>query len=119
MKTLGVVLLSLAVCAPAAAQTSERMKVTDKHGVVTTRETLQSGKNVERITCRAFNALDESFKPQAVTYAVDYGKRAKPKDLKVDVAGVERITPVVIETCKARPQETLLQRIRSVFHHGK
>lgn len=119
MKTLGVVLLSLTIAGPVVAQTSERLKVSDKHGVVTTRETLKSGKHIEKITCRAFNALDESFKPEAIGYAVDYGKRAKPKDLDVDVAGVERITPVVIETCKARPQETLLQRIKSVFHHGK
>ena len=119
MKALGIVLLSLTIAAPVAAQTSEHLKVSDKRGVVTTRETLRSGKHIEKITCRAFNALDESFKPEAVTYAVDYSKRAKPKDMKVDVAGVERITPVVIETCKARPQETLLQRIKSVFHHGK
>ena len=119
MKTLGVVLLSVAIAGPVAAQTSERVKVSDKRGVITARETLKSGKNVEKVTCRAFNALDESFKPQAITYAVDYGKRARPKDMTVDVKGVERITPVVIETCKARPQETLLQRIKAVFHHRR
>ena len=120
MKTVAVLLLALTAATPVVAQASEtKTKVTERHGVVTTRETLKSGKHVEKVTCRAFNALDESFKPEAVGYAVEYGKRAKPRDVDVDVAGVERITPVVIETCKARPQETLLQRIKSVFHHGR
>ncbi len=120
MKLLAVALLSLAVAVPAVAQTQkDTLKVTEKRGVVATTEMLKSGKNIEKITCKSFNALDESFKPQAVGYAVDYGKRARPKDFVMDVSGVEKITPVVIDTCKAHPERPLLDRVKAAFHHKK
>ena len=116
MKTLvSCLTLALVAASPAAAQVESYQSKT-KHGVTTTTERLKAGKDVEKITCKQFNALEESFKPQAVAYAVEYTTKGKVKDPMIDVAGTERVTPVVIRECKTRTSEPLLARIKAAFH---
>jgi len=109
--TLAAALAATVLSTMASAQT---VKVADRKGVVTATEWVKEGKHIEKITCKAFNGFDDSFKPTAVTEAVRYVK-GKPKSETVDVAGVEEITPAVIEGCRARPDHTLVGRIRAVL----
>jgi len=73
-------------------------------------------KTVEKITCKEFVALDDEFKPKAVSYALGYDRAKHPEAEVIDITGVDRIVPVIITSCKARPTETLLQRIRADLH---
>lgn len=116
--------LSALCCGAAIAQAPARPivqqeRVSDRAGVLKTTEVLKSGKQLETVTCRSFNALDESFKPQAVTYAANYGPhgRAHPTDT---VTGVERIVPVVVTDCRARPGDRLVDRVHKAMatHKG-
>ncbi|WP_294197162.1 HdeA/HdeB family chaperone [uncultured Sphingomonas sp.] len=59
-------------------------------------------KKLETVSCRDFNALDESYRPQAVVYAANYGPKGKPHPT-VTVDGVENVIPVVVAQCKAQP----------------
>jgi hypothetical protein len=109
--TLAAMLATAVASMPVSAQT---LKVEDKKGVVTATEWIKQGKHVEKITCKAFNGFDESFKPTAVTEAARYAK-GKLRDETIDVAGIERVTPAVIEGCRANPDHTLVARIRQAF----
>ena len=116
MKTLiGCLAAAMLIAGPATAQV-ENYKSKTRDGVTTTTERLKAGKGIEKITCKQFNALEESFKPQAIAYAVEYTKKGKIKDPMIDVAGTERVTPVVIRDCKTRTSEPLITRIKAAFH---
>ncbi len=65
-------------------------------------EVLKSGKKMETVSCHDFGMLDESFRPQAIVYAANYGPKGKPHPTYT-VDGVEKIVPVVVDQCKARP----------------
>ncbi len=109
---------SILIAGPATAQVESYSSKT-KDGVITTTERLKAGKEIEKITCKQFNALDESFKPQAIAYAVEYTKKGKVKDPMINVAGTERVTPVAIRDCKTRTSEPLMARIKAAFHHKR
>ncbi len=97
----------LALCALAPAFAAPAKKPVSKPAPV---------KTAEKITCREFLALDDQFKPTAVSFVLGYDKAKRPEARDVDVAGVDSIVPVIVDTCRARPTETLLQRIRNDLH---
>jgi hypothetical protein len=75
-----------------------------------------SAKTTEKISCREFIALRDEFKPQVVSYALGYDRAKRPEARFVDVSGIETIVPVLISSCRARPDESLLQRVRAEIH---
>lgn len=113
-KTLLALSLVLVAGGPVAA--FAQTKVQERGGIITTTTTQKQGKHVEKITCREFLAIEDRFRPEAVSYAIGYTKAHKPKDAVIDVRGIDRLTPVIIKTCQARPQESLLQRVRAELH---
>lgn len=107
----------LAICAvsavSAAGIASAQTKISERNGVITTTHTERRGKQIEKVTCREFLALQDRFQPQVISYAVGYDKARKPEDAVLDVAGISRIVPVVQKSCRTSPQQTLIQRIRT------
>ena len=70
-------------------------------------------KPLPKMTCEDFVGLEESFKPKVVYWAVAYGKNGQPDAEAVDVVGVEKVVPIVIEECKKVPQETFWQKVKA------
>ena len=70
-------------------------------------------KPLPKMTCEDFIGLDESFKPKAVYWAVAYGKNGHPEAEEVDVVGVEKVVPIVIEECQKAPKETFWQKVKA------
>lgn len=75
-----------------------------------------AAKPAERITCHEFVTLDDQFKPQTISYLIGYNKAKHPDQETIDISGVERIVSIVTESCKAKPEETLSQRIRALWN---
>ena len=73
-------------------------------------------KTTEKITCREFIALRDEFKPQIVSYTLGYDRAKRPDAAFIDVAGIDKIVPVLVSSCRAKPEQSLLQRIRAGFH---
>lgn len=96
-KKIKVAPTSAAVAAPAA---------TSAHHAATK-------KPLPKMTCEDFIGLDESFKPKAVYWAVAYGKNGQPEAEEVDVVGVEKVVPLVIEECRKAPKETFWQKVKA------
>lgn len=84
------------------ATIKEQANIPSRSGVDRTVAVLKSGKKLETVTCGDFGLLDESFRPQAVVYGANYGPKGKAHPT-VTVDGVERIVPVVVGECRARP----------------
>lgn len=70
----------------------------------------------ETLTCRDFVRLREDFRPTVVSYALGYTHAKRPQLDAVDVGGVAQLVPVLVQSCRERPTETLLQRIEAFFH---
>jgi hypothetical protein len=92
----------------------QKERISDRNGVLRTTEVLKSGKHLETVTCRDFTMLDEGFKPQAVTYAANYGPKGKAHPTET-VSGVERFVPVVVTNCRARPGDKLVNQVHSAM----
>lgn len=104
LKTFGIVAAAsvAAMSSGAYAQSVyEQAHVPAKHGMRVI-EVLKSGKRMETVSCHDFGLLDESFRPQAVVYAANYGPKGRPHPTYT-VDGIEKIVPIVVDQCKARP----------------
>ena len=74
-----------------------------------------SKKPLEKMTCEEFVGLEDSFKPDAVYWAIAYGEDGKPESAGVNVEGIEQTVPVVIEACQKTPKESFWQKAKAEF----
>ena len=73
-----------------------------------------SGKKaVEKMTCEDFVGLEDSFKPDAVYWAIAYGEDGKPESAGVSVEGIERMVPVIVEACQTTPKQSFWQKVKA------
>lgn len=71
-------------------------------------------KPIASVTCEEFNALEETFKPNVIAWAAGYQQgQKKPDVVAIDVQGVDRITPVVIDACAKAPTTSLWSKIEA------
>ncbi|HTN73469.1 MAG TPA: HdeA/HdeB family chaperone [Methylomirabilota bacterium] len=70
-------------------------------------------KPLAKMTCEEFVGFDDSFKPKLVYWGVAYGRDGKPESAGVNVAGIERIVPIVVESCKMAPRESFWERVKA------
>jgi acid stress chaperone HdeA len=78
-------------------------------------QSASSKKPLEKMTCEEFVGLEDSFKPHAVSWAVAYGADGKPESAGVNVEGIQRVIPVVIEACQKTPKESFWQKVKAEF----
>ncbi|WP_242098412.1 HdeA/HdeB family chaperone [Sphingomonas sp. CROZ-RG-20F-R02-07] len=83
-------------------RTVESTTVTRPSGTMSKVELLKTGKRLDTVSCRDYNMLEETYRPQAIVYGANYGPRGHAHPT-VAVDGVERIVPVVTASCRARP----------------
>ena len=97
---------------------TEQAQIPGRAGTERTVAVIKSGKNLETGTCRDFNLLDETFKPEAIRTAANYGPKGKAHPT-VTIAGVETIRPMVVASCKARPGDHFTASVNAALkHHG-
>jgi acid stress chaperone HdeA len=70
-------------------------------------------KPLGKMTCEDFLAVDDTFKPKLVYYAVAYAQGGKPEAAVIDVEGTDKITPALIEECKAAPKESFWKKLKA------
>lgn len=116
--TLGVLGSGTASAAPQAKKpwVTEAAQIPGRAGTERTVAVIRSGRNLETVTCRDFNLLDESFQPEAIRTAANYGPKGKPRPT-VTIAGVETIRPMVVASCKARPGDHFTASVDAALKH--
>ncbi len=70
-------------------------------------------KPLGKMTCADFLGFEDSFKPKVVYWAVARGQGGKPESAGVNVAGIEKMIPVLIDACKKAPQESFWQKVKA------
>lgn len=71
-----------------------------------------SAKPVNSWSCEDFLAVDESFQPIAVGFAEALNSKDKPEDAVLDISGIEKITPVIIQACKENTEISFKEKVR-------
>jgi acid stress chaperone HdeA len=69
-------------------------------------------KPLGKMTCEDFLSFEDSFKPKVVYWAVAYGQGGKPESAGVNVAGIEKMVPVLIDGCKKAPKESFWEKVK-------
>jgi acid stress chaperone HdeA len=70
-------------------------------------------KPVGKMTCEDFLSIEDSFKPKVVYWAVARSQSGKPESAGVNVAGIEKIVPVIMEGCKKAPKESFWEKVKA------
>ena len=70
-------------------------------------------KPLGKMSCEDFLAIEDSFKPKVVYWAVAYGQGGKPESAGVNVAGIEKMVPVLIDGCKKAPKESFWEKVKA------
>ena len=70
-------------------------------------------KPLGKMSCEDFLAIEDSFKPKVVYWAVAYGQGGKPESAGVNIEGTEKIIPVVVEGCKKAPKESFWEKVKA------
>jgi len=72
-----------------------------------------ANKPLGKMTCEDYVALDESFKPKMVYWAVAYGQGGKPESAGINVEGTEKIIAALGEACKKAPKESFWEKVKA------
>ena len=72
-----------------------------------------SSKPLGKMSCEDFIALDDSFKPKMVYWAVAYGQGGKPESAGINVEGTEKIIATLGEACKKAPKESFWEKVKA------
>jgi acid stress chaperone HdeA len=70
-------------------------------------------KPVGKMTCEDFLGIEDSFKPKVVYWAVARSQSGKPESAGVNVAGIEKIVPVIVEGWKKAPKESFWEKVKA------
>ena len=70
-------------------------------------------KPLAKMTCADFLAFEDSFKPKVVYWAVARGQGGKPESAGVNVAGIEKMIPVMIEACTKEPKGSFWEKVKA------
>jgi len=72
-----------------------------------------ASKPLGKMTCEDYIALDDSFKPKMVYWAVAYGQGGKPESAGINVEGTEKIIATLGEACKKAPKESFWEKVKA------
>ena len=83
------------------------------------RSAFAAGKALGKMSCEDFLAVEDTVKPKLVYWAVAYAKGGKPEAAVIDVEATDKITPMVIEECKAQPKESFWKKVKAEVKKAK
>jgi acid stress chaperone HdeA len=74
----------------------------------------ESGKKpLGKMTCEDFLVLDDTVKPKVVYWAVAYARGGKPQAAVLDIEGTDKITPLLIQECTAKPKDSFWKKVKA------
>lgn len=84
-------------------------------GLAVTAVAGENKKPVSQWTCQEFLAVDGQFQPKVIYSASMLTKKGKPEGAMIDVAGTEKVVPIVISECKKTPQASFWTKVKSAW----
>jgi acid stress chaperone HdeA len=71
-------------------------------------------KPVSNWTCEEFLAVEGEFQPKVVYWASAHPRSGKETAL-VDIEGMEKVAPMVIDDCKKKPSDPFMKKLRDAW----
>lgn len=60
------------------------------------------------VSCEEFLTLEDMYRPHLIAWAAGYHQaHMKPPVEVIDIAGIEKVTPMVVEQCRMTPSASL------------
>lgn len=78
-----------------------------------------NAKPINSWSCEDFLAVNESFQPMAVGFAEALNSKDKPEDAVLDVSGIEKVTPMIIQACQEDAKVSFKEKVRSEWDKVK
>lgn len=78
-----------------------------------------SEKPVNSWSCEDFLAVSERFQPMAVGFAEALNSKDKPEDAVLDISGIEKVTPMIIQACQENAKISFKEKVRSEWDKVK
>lgn len=72
-----------------------------------------SNKPVYTWTCEDFLAVDESMRPQVISFAEGLNRMEQPEEAIVDVHGILKVVPIVGDRCMQNPTSSFTKELKS------
>jgi len=69
-----------------------------------------AGKSIVKTTCQDYAALDETFKPKFIYYAIGHSKKGDPVAI-FDTEGIETVKPELDEYCKVNLTKSAYEHV--------
>lgn len=81
--------------------------------------TTAAKKPVSQWKCEDFLALDESYQPKAIYFAEGFNKKNKPVDAVMDMDGIEKVVPLVVQECQKAPKASFWDKLKAGWDKAK
>lgn len=78
-----------------------------------------NAKPVNSWNCEDFLAVDESYQPMAVGFAEALNSKDKPEDAVLDISGIEKVTPMIIQACQDNAKVSFKDKVRAEWDKVK
>ncbi|MDI2091209.1 acid-activated periplasmic chaperone HdeA [Commensalibacter oyaizuii] len=72
-----------------------------------------STKPVNKWACKDFLMLDSSYRPTAVAFAEGITKKDKVVDPMLDVQGIERVVPIIVQECTDNKNDNFVAKVKA------
>lgn len=72
----------------------------------------ETKKPIKSWTCEDFIAVNETYRPTAVGIAEVLNKSGKVEDAVLDVDGIEKVTPMVIDACTKDTKSSFISKVK-------
>ncbi|MCU4415236.1 acid-activated periplasmic chaperone HdeA [Acinetobacter sp. WU_MDCI_Axc73] len=93
MKKISIILLSCALLTPVLVNAAP------------------SKKPINNWTCEDFLALNSTYQPTVVGVITTQANKGKPEGQVLDVEGIEKVTPIIIQECKKDKKQNFKQKL--------
>lgn len=70
-------------------------------------------------TCEDFLAVNEDFQPTAVGVAEALNSKDKPEDAVLNVSGIEKVTPTIVQACQKDKKMSFKDKVRAEWDNLK
>ena len=70
-------------------------------------------KPVTKWTCADFLGVEDDFRPKLIYWATAQAKAGKPEVATINIEGMEKVIPIIIEDCKKAPQDSFWQKLEA------
>lgn len=111
----GVVLISSSVVFADNAQVVNKKE----HRVNAIAGAVAAKSDMVDITCKEFLLLEDTLKPEHVRQAMIKIKGEKDP-IKITTEEIkDKVTPIIVESCKKTPHESFLEKIKAHFKNSK